>query len=186
MKLKTIRFLSGFMAVLLLSFLCVPAFASSGSTYSQKVGFWDWAVRDPVWKFLGISDFVGYTFGFGCPTSDDGYHHANSYEVDWQDGTYKCICFYCGHSFTAYESDLKQSYNDYVDTLPFTGYDSAGSFLWYPSSSNVKDPKIHFATYTSSQHFYLSDCQNYTCMAAVRKHTLFPRPARQRYHKARK
>ena len=55
-------------------------------------------------------------------------------------------------------------YNDYVDTLPFTGYDSAGSFLWYPSSSNLKDPKIHFATYTSSQHFYLSDCQNYTLL----------------------
>ena len=104
---------------------CVPAFASSGSAYNQKIGFWEWAVQ-----WCPLKDFLGYTTGIGsCPTSDDGYHHANSYQVDRGDGTYKCICTYCGHTFTAYESDLQQSYNDYVGTLPATGYNSDGSLI---------------------------------------------------------
>ena len=148
MKLKATRILSGVMAVFLLSMLCVPSFASFGSSYNQKIGFWDWLTD----KNSILPDFIGYMTGTICPVSADGYHHANSYEIDQQNGYYTCICSHCGKRFEAYESDLQQSYNDYVGTLPFTGYDSAGSFLWYPSSSNVKDPKIHFATYPSSQH----------------------------------
>lgn len=137
MKLKACRILSVLMAVVLLSLLCVPAFASSGSAYNQKTGFWDWAVQNPVWKFLGISDFVGYAFGLGCPTSEDGYHHANSYQADIGDGTFKCICTYCGHGFTAYESDLQQSYTDYTVSLPATGYNSSGNLVWRPTIKSI-------------------------------------------------
>lgn len=110
--------------------LCVPAFASSGSAYNQKTDFWSWFKDVPI-----ISDFIGYTWGGVCPESNDSYHHANSYQVDKGDGTYKCICTYCGHEFTAYESDLQQSYNDYVGTLPVSGYNSSGNLIWYPTSS---------------------------------------------------
>ena len=130
MKLKTTRFLSVFMAVFLLFLLCVPVFASSGSTYNQKTSFWDWVTHNPVSEWTGLSDLLGYSFGAYCPTSDDGYHHANSYQADKQNGYYDCICFYCGHHFEAYESDLQQSYNDYIGTLPATIYDSTGALSW--------------------------------------------------------
>lgn len=122
---KIIAWISAF-AIIIFA-LCIPAFATSGSQYDQKVGFWDWAVQ-----YCPLKDLLGYTAGLGsCVSSEDGYHHANSYQADLGDGTYKCICTYCGHSFTAYESDLKQSYDNQVDSLPATNINSAGLASFY-------------------------------------------------------
>ena len=72
-----------------------------------------------------------------CPKSEDGYHHANSYQFDRGNGYYTCICSYCGHEFEAYESDLQQSYQQQVDSLPAPGYNSAGRLVWQPSFSDI-------------------------------------------------
>ena len=85
------------------------------------------------------------TWLYPCAESDDGYHHANSYQIDYHDGYYHCICTYCGHEFDAYESDLKQSYNDYVGTLPATGYNSSGNLIWQPTHSDISALKYYFS-----------------------------------------
>ena len=148
-----------------ISMLCVPSFASSGSSYEQKtVPFWDWFVRlGGNYNILG--QFLGYTSGTVCLRSDDGYHHANTNQVDFGDGTYRCICTYCGHEFTAYESDLQQSYNDYVGTLPSTIYDSTGALSWkiipYAGYTFVTDVQRYsdyvYATPTASSSYPLVD-----------------------------
>lgn len=115
-----------------ISMLCVPSFATSGSAYDQKSNFYHWIKDVPF-----IGDWIGYTTGMVCTNSGDGYHHASSYKTDMEDGYYRCICSYCGHEFTAYESDLQQSYNNYVSTLPTTGYNSSGNLIWSPGFGDV-------------------------------------------------
>lgn len=128
MKKYILRVVSVLMVVMFLVFLCVPAFAASGFTYEQKVGFWEWASHFPVLK-----QFAGYATGTVCPKSEDQYHHANSYQVDKGNGYYTCICSYCGQTFTAYESDLKQSYRQQVSDLPAPVYGSDGSIYVLPT-----------------------------------------------------
>ena len=48
-----------------------------------------------------------------------------------------CKCKYCGDMFKGYASDLSAAYNDYVETLPATGYTSTGGLLWQPTWKNV-------------------------------------------------
>ena len=134
MKVKAARFLSGFMVVFLLVFLCVPSFASAGSQYEQVTGFWGWLSHMPI-----VKEVFGYSSGAVCPKSEDQYHHATTYQREGKkEGYYKCICSYCGQTFTAYESDLKQSYQDQVSTLPVPGYNSEGRLIWSPSYADYK------------------------------------------------
>lgn len=133
MKRNIFRFLSVIVAVVLLAALSLPSFASAGSQYEQKVSFWDWIAG----KGSILNGFVGNTVGRVCPKSEDGYHHANSYQFDRGNGYYTCICSYCGHEFEAYESDLQQSYQQQVDSLPAPGYNSAGRLVWQPSFSDI-------------------------------------------------
>lgn len=133
MKIKVTRILSGIMAVLLLFMLCVPVLASSSSVYNQKVGFWTWLTgKDSI-----LPDFIGRAAGTICPNSEDSYHHASNYQVDKENGYYRCICSYCGRLFTAYESDLQQSYTDYTASLPATGYTSDNALLYTVPVDNV-------------------------------------------------
>lgn len=143
MKRNITRFLSVAVSVVLLVVLCVPAFASSGLQYEQKVTWWHWVTNVPFLK-----DIAGYTLGEVCTKSEDGYHHANSYQEDLQDGYYKCVCTYCGHEFTAYESDLNQSYQEQVSDLPVSCITSNGSFVWYPMSSFKGSGSYYFRSST--------------------------------------
>ena len=87
-----------------------------------------------------LKEFLGYTAGLVCPESDDGYHHASSYEVDRESGYYNCICDVCGWPFLAYETDLQQAYETQVSELPATGVTSSGDLLvvLYPSYMSVQ------------------------------------------------
>lgn len=97
--------------LLVAMFLTVPASAASSDAdveYVQKSSFWTWIAG----KDSFIHNYVGHTWGAVCPNSDDGYHHASSYERpigNWtqESGYYKCICDLCGAKFDAYEKDTK-------------------------------------------------------------------------------
>lgn len=136
-------------------FLTVPvnAESSSGSNveYVQKASFWNWVA--------GQNDFlhgiVGST-GASCPNSDDGYHHASSYERPigaWtqESGYYKCICDLCGAKFDAYEKDLQQSYDAQVAELPTPQVDSGGSlyikldYIGYTFFIDNQSPRYNFS-----------------------------------------
>lgn len=82
-----------------------------------------------------LREFLGYTAGLVCPQSEDGYHHASSYEVDGENGYYDCVCSKCGWPFIAYETDLQQSYDTFVESLENPVVSSSGASLrCYPTS----------------------------------------------------
>lgn len=127
--------------LLIAVFLIIPVSAATSSSsdveYVQKSGFWTWAAG----KGKPLNGIIGHTFGAVCPNSEDGYHHASSYqrpEASWGGltGYYKCICDLCGAEFKAYESDLQQSYDSQVAELPAQGYTSDGGLMVFiPVSS---------------------------------------------------
>lgn len=43
--------------------------------------------------------------------------------------------------------DMKNDYNDFVSTLPATGYNSAGKLLWQPKWSDAVDNQLGFSVY---------------------------------------
>lgn len=135
MRWNIFRFLSVIVAVALLAVLCVPVFATSNSSYEQRVGWWEWVSHFPV-----VKEIFGYASGSVCPKSDDGYHHSSSYEVDEKNGWFISICSSCGQRFKAYESDLKQSYDNQVAELPATGITSAGQLIWQPTVKDIVFP----------------------------------------------
>ena len=79
-----------------------------------------------------LQKIIGYSFGTGvCPNSEDTYHHSSSYVYEKENGYYKCICSICGQTFTAYESDLQQSYEAQVSELPADNINSQGLSNFY-------------------------------------------------------
>jgi len=128
--------------------LCVSAFAASAPVYDQKTTWWHWVKDVP---FLG--DWVAYRLGAVCPNSEDKYHHASTYQSVHEDGYFTCICTYCGQEFIAYESDLKQSYQQQVDSLPASGYNSDGSLLWSPALKYINALYITGAGFSWTSHY---------------------------------
>lgn len=124
MKKGVYRLCSVFLAALILSVVVAPVCAVE-TDYFSKDTFWRWMAGSGG----VVQKIIGYSFSSACSASDDGYHHASSYTREGKDGTYQCNCIYCGDVFIATESDIKQSYNDYVETLPAQGYSSAGHLL---------------------------------------------------------
>ena len=130
------QFLSLVISFLVLVSLVVPTVSASEVEYVQESTFWHW-----LNKHGGIfNGIVAYGLGKACPESPDGYHRSASTLGEgmlWKDDQYQCVCDYCHQHFWAVESDVKQSYDDYVQTLPAQGYDSSGGLLWSPHYSCV-------------------------------------------------
>ncbi len=100
------------------------------------------------WRDLTVTYLFGKTgSGKTCSVMDT---YASSYFHEGNVGgevRYRCICDYCGDSFTAYASDLQQSYNSQVSELPSPSLDSEGYLLWYPK---LVEALIFFDTYSLS------------------------------------
>lgn len=123
------RFSAVFMALVFAFSVAMPSFAAE-ATYISKDSFWNWiAGTNGV-----LQKVVAYSLGAGvCAKSEDTYHHADTYTKDLGDGRFNCICSYCGKDFVASASDLQQTYDAQVDTLPASGVDSDGYLYWYPA-----------------------------------------------------
>ena len=125
---RSVRVFAAFLCLLsLFSFSGISARGINTKEYKQQATFWTMFSGVPILK-----EFLGYTAGLVCPESDDGYHHASSYEVDRESGYYNCICDVCGWPFLAYETDLQQAYETQVSELPATGVTSSGGLLFNP------------------------------------------------------
>ena len=146
------RIIAGFLAIATLSVNIITASAELSSE-PDKVSFWvRWmhaiAVRSdgmkvqdiPVGRFLAamVSDM---SHGTVCELSDDHWHHADESDYvkvsEGKDGTYgvRAKCKYCHKEFAVgglTADDLSSKYNDYVSSLPASGYTSAGGLLWQP------------------------------------------------------
>lgn len=106
--------------------------------YVQRANWWHWVYRDAdeTDKSSFLYRILSYSEGSICPNAEDGYHKASSY-LEFKkpligDPYYSCLCEHCGHSFKAYETDLKQSYEAQVSGMPATGFDSDGALLIRP------------------------------------------------------
>ena len=133
---KGLQFLSLVLSFLILASLLIPPVWANEVEYVQESTFWHWLNKQGG-IFNGI---VAYGLGKACPESPDGYHRSASTMGEgmlWKDDQYQCVCDYCHQHFWAVESDIKQSYNDYVETLPAQGYMSSGGFIWYPTVSDI-------------------------------------------------
>lgn len=122
-------------------FFAVPI--ANADYTNTAFGFWEQTLRSCVQgadSLLGgtVSGSIGLYVGPVCPTSGDTYHHTPTLKGcsigEDEHGMYaNATCQYCGEPFRCYSSDLKDSYNQYVDTLPATGYDSTGGLIWKPT-----------------------------------------------------
>lgn len=122
---------------------CVPAFASGGGGRPQPTpeGVLKQRASFSQWVGGAFQRVYGYSAGLACPNSEDNFHYANDY-LSWskdENGAiiYTCQCAGCGATFTAYESDLKQSYDNQVAELPATGITSAGRLIWQPTFADA-------------------------------------------------
>ena len=59
-----------------------------------------------------------------------------SYEQN-SDKSYTAICDFCSAEFPVYDADLSAAYDNYVETLPASGYNSDGSLLYSPTGVTV-------------------------------------------------
>ncbi len=132
------KILSIFLFIELLFVSAGPVFASD-TEYVSRGSFWNWIAGNGG----VVQKITGYFPGSGsCPNSEDTYHHATSYQKEGNldgDVRYRCICDYCHQPFTAYESDLQQSYDTQVQELPAQGFTSEGNLIWSPSLSDSVD-----------------------------------------------
>ena len=150
LKKGAYRLCSVFLAAWILSVVVAPVCAVE-TDYFSKDTFWRWMAGSGG----VVQKIIGYSFSSACSASDDGYHHASSYTLEGKDGTYQCNCIYCGDVFIATESDIKQSYNDYVETLPAQGYDSSGKLRYSPTPAYIRI----FYRNVSGYHYY-EDCDH--------------------------
>ena len=139
------RRFSFFIAIFCCLSLITPVYANSDtdSEYTQQSTFWHWYAG----AGKSLNEFIGYTFGYVCAVSEDGYHHASSTLgvhknlLQGETPYYDCICTYCGKDFTAYASDLEQSYENQVEEMKKgkkpTQVTSNGKLLWQPTIHDV-------------------------------------------------
>lgn len=158
MQKRLKQFCAIFLAICVFYFSAVAVWADdssssdAGKEYIQKISFWHMFGESALCRKI-----IGYSFmGEICPKTEDGRHCASSYEKIKKpllgDIYYKCICDYCGASFDAYESDLKQSYEAQVEEMPATGYNSEGRLIWNPFSDFDGTGKYYFNS-SSPQSF---------------------------------
>lgn len=127
------RILSVLLTFALVSISTPLSFAADEVEYISRDTFWNWAAgRNGV-----VKQIINFAGGLGtCSKSDDTYHHASSYLHEGSaegEARYRCICDYCGNSFTAYASDLQKSYDAQVSKLPAPGVNSEGYLYFYPT-----------------------------------------------------
>jgi len=135
-----------------LLFVSVCPVIAANTEYVSKDTFWNWAAgSNGVIK--QVINFVG---GLGtCSKSEDTYHHASTYFHEGNvngEVRYRCICDYCGDSFTAYASDLEQSYDAQVSELPATGFTSEGNLIWSPSFSDCSSSKFELQDWEGTSY----------------------------------
>lgn len=120
--------------LLTVAFVLPISSMSTYADYQSNSTFAQWAAS----KSGIVQHIIGYIpCNDVCPESQDAKHHAADYVWDGIAGHYLCTCDECGQTFIATESDIRSAYNDYVGTLPMTGIDSSGGFLWYPTFADT-------------------------------------------------
>lgn len=132
----TKRILSLFAAFAIVFSLAAPVFAAEDDNSGEDDnGNTEYVSRSNLWSWVASNTgSFGQAFsrvtGAGCPESSDGRHHSSKSVWDVSMGHYVCTCDYCGATYVGTETEMKDSYNDFVDSMPCTGIDSDGCMIW--------------------------------------------------------
>lgn len=136
------RALSLILVLVVVVCFSIPVFASeeegSEPDYTGAVSFWDsvlysWAQRfdSGIPFFNPAQDVIGTLCQSVCTESEDSLHHAASITNDYltdATGFYTwATCKFCHGRFKLYASDIKDSYQSQVSSLPATQYGSDGA-----------------------------------------------------------
>lgn len=124
------------LVVSILVSLAIPASAVSPDIVASLVGtdFFSWAADQTA----DVVGFIGSLFDESVcgmnPNTDKRHDFEKRHTtVDGKTG-YFYVCRFCGGSAGEV---LEPAYDDYVTTLPATGYTSTGGLLWQPTWANV-------------------------------------------------
>lgn len=157
MKKSVLRFCAGLLAVILLSVTVVPCYAVTDE-YTSTGTFWS-SLKEKWWLGFGSKFLIGQLADSACSESPDSRHHGSlkTYAQN-SDGSYTAICSYCSAEFPVYDADLSAAYDDYVATLPASGYNSSGKLTWRPTFSNISNIRFwgRVASYGSGTYYDLS------------------------------
>ena len=116
----------------------VPCFAVTDE-YASTGTFWQ--ALSKKWYLIGQlpSAIIGWTCDDVCSESSDHRHHGSLKTYDLNpDKSFTAVCNYCSAEFPVYDADLAAVYDNYVQTLPSTGYTSDGAILWHPTTADVQ------------------------------------------------
>lgn len=127
-----------------LSCLVVPASAvdvgGMGDLVSGVADFGQWAIDSSLYGIKLVARIFDEDV---CPERPGGVNTTHSFVVNTttKDGVLAdwYVCEYCGFN-SGYKADsesLSAAYDDYVSTLPTTGYDSSGKLIWQPTASDA-------------------------------------------------
>ncbi len=142
MKKSVLRFCSGLLAVILLSVTVVPCYAVTDE-YTSTGTFWS-SLKEKWWLGFGSKFLIGQLADSACSVSPDSRHHGSlKTYVQNSDGSYTAICNYCSADFPVYDADLSAAYDNYVETLPATGYISTGRLIWQPTAADLVECLVY-------------------------------------------
>ena len=135
------RIISGVFAFVILFFSCIPPVYASPSVdvnVNVDVGIvdlFDWLVDGFTMGGNWLRHFFDDDVCPGNPNYESRHNFVQRHtQVDGKTGLYY-VCEYCGKS--AGEVG-QEAYSDYVGTLPFTGWNSEGHFIWQPAISDIE------------------------------------------------
>ena len=133
----------------------------------------------------GIQGIASFLNGDICALSSDGYHYAdsllNGHVGEGKDGAKyaEAICKFCGEHFLCYASDIPAAYDDYVETLPATGYSSSGGLLWSPDYSafltvfSIGTNRNYYCSHQEGSVYRISALGSYTYTCGCKNNGYF-------------
>ncbi len=120
------------MVLSLLTSLIVPAFAVSSEVVASLVGtdIFSWLLDQGVDIVAGIGSFFDKSICAANPNTDKLHDFEKRHTMVGDKTGYFYVCRYCG-KFAG--EVLEPAYDEYVQELPATGYDSSGGLFWSPT-----------------------------------------------------
>lgn len=144
----------------IISYICcfailfsVTAVPASAANYQSKSDFWTWMTQVAPFPTL-TAQITSVLSGKVCAESPDQYHHADSFQDDFENGYYACVCKYCGKTYKAYKKDIPGGYGDYYTDIvePTIGGPAISSDGYYIIVSGpetlLSSDALHYGTYS--------------------------------------
>lgn len=106
--------------VLSAGLLVLPAGAEDAPVSSRGTIWSDWAKDMPEFWGKVLTTVTGMFDNQVCPVSSDHLHHGKVYKEGSKPGVWLAKCDYCNDSFSVYDDDMQNAYNEHVNKVQET------------------------------------------------------------------